>query len=101
MSNAPGVAHIMTTRRDTHFMCGETTVEYFERLIGPAFRRKRAELGLVGERGGLLADAFGGNNKGDLTRVRERFARKFNIQLLAAGLYTPRARVGIHMHTST
>ncbi len=39
----------------------ESTIRMYREHLGPTFRRRREDLDLVGERGGIIFDAFSGN----------------------------------------
>lgn len=70
----------------THFMSGPTFMTLLHNLIGPAFERKRGELGLGREaRGLLLVDGWSGFHctRSGLSAARSAWSIQFNVQLPA------------------
>lgn len=65
-----GRAYVMTSGRDTHFMDTDSTVHVRDTVYETALAMRRAELNLPrGDRGGLLFDAFTGNeSEGGVSR---------------------------------
>jgi len=83
-----GEIFIMTSgKAETHFMCGETTVQMWEQVYTGAFSARRVALGLTRSdaRGCLMHDAFTGNDadRDGLHDRRERWLKANNASVLA------------------
>ena len=58
---APRPLVVFASVSDSHFMNTESTIRMYREHLGPTFRRRRQDLFLEGQRGGIIFDAFSGN----------------------------------------
>jgi hypothetical protein len=78
-----GRMHILIRNADTHMMDGWLTLQYFEKVIGPAIRQRRKELNIpVTEAAGLIADAFTGNESKEYKSLRQRWSEEINAKFV-------------------
>jgi hypothetical protein len=56
-----GRLYVFASVSDSHFMNTESTIRMYREHLGPTFRRRRQDLFLEGQRGGIIFDAFSGN----------------------------------------
>ena len=78
-----GCFFIIQNDHRSHFMTAGTTLTMYESLYGPAFDMRRELLGLQGQPGLLMSDAFSGNAAihSGIALLRQKFSSVYNVRL--------------------
>ena len=93
--------HVLVNGRDNHFFDANTVVQYYESVLGPAFRAKRKQLGIGDDvkrwKGLCIPDACTSNRDRQFLAIRQQWEEQHNVK--ADGVITePEPHVYMYMH---